>query len=329
MARNHIRNRILTSWWLRHVVIGTIAFVMIFLFALYLIPASALSGYVHTHVSSANNFTPEEFGLTATPFSVTTDDGLELKGEEFRANHTKGVVIMTPGLYNPVASALYSHVKLFLQNDLSVIVYSPRAHSESEGKVVGHGITEVADINAMIEYVRSFTAYLNLPIILVGWNTGAATSINAAAENEMVSAVIAIGSYANTFDYFAELMQEEAQVPEFFQSIGEDFLKLYLRTTYGKTANSTSPDSSMEALVDCPVLFVHSTGDPYISYTESQTLFEKANSDSEIWIRDIDYSYVTGYFINLNKDPEYCEKLTGFLNQLSFFAPAEETPTEE
>ena len=323
MARNHIRNRILTSWWLRHIVIGTTAFVLLFLFALYLIPASALHEYVHTHIASAENFNPDEFGLTATPFTVTTADDLALEGEEFRAEHTKGVVIMTPGLYNPVASALYGHVKLFLENDLSVIVYSPRAHSGSEGKLVGHGITEVADVNAMIEYVRSFTAYLNLPIILAGWNTGAATSINAAAQNESVSAVIAIGSYYNTHEYFSEMMKDEAQVPEYFQSIGEDFLNTYLRITYGKSAIENSPDKSLESLSECPIFFIHSTGDNFISYTDSQSLFEKASPQSEVWIRDIDYSYVTGYFINLNKDPEYCEKIIGFLNGLQFLQTEE------
>lgn len=328
MARNHIRNRILTSWWLRHIVIGTIVFIFIFLFALYQIPARALSGYVHTHINSSEQFTPEEFGLTAVPFTVTTSDDLTLVGEEFRAEQTKGVVIMTPGLYNPVSSALYSHVKLFLENDLSVIVYSPRAHSESDGKVVGHGTTEIRDIDAIIDYVRSYTAYLNLPIILVGWNTGAAASINVAASNEFVSAVVAIGCYENTHSYFTKLMTEEAGVPDYFQPIGERFLNLYLRITYGKDAISHSPDSSMDALTDCPVFFIHSTGDSYIAYTESQALYEKANSESEIWIRDNNYNYITGYFINLNKDPEYCEKLMGFINGLSFFPAEEESVTE-
>ena len=186
MARNHISSKIINSWWLRRLLLGILIFSLITVFALYMVPSSALRPFIHTHIDTEKAFSAGEFFLEPVSFSVTTKDGIELKGEEFRAERAKGVVILTSGLYNPVSTSLFGHAKLLYDNDYSVIIYESRAHNESEGKLIGHGITETNDLDALIEYVRTFTTYLNLPIYLMGWNTGAAASINTAAENPYV-----------------------------------------------------------------------------------------------------------------------------------------------
>ena len=312
MARNHISSKVINSWWLRRLLLGILVFALITVIALYMVPSSALSPFISTHIDTEKAFTPEEFFLEPTAFTVTTKDGIELKGEEFRAERAKGIIILTAGLYNPVSSSLYGHAKLFFENDYSVIIYDSRAHNESGGKMVGHGITETADLDALIDYVRSFTTYLNLPIYLMGWNIGAAASINAAAENPYVSGVIAVGSYANAREYFCSLMQDEAKMSDLFMKIGKAFLDPYLKITYGFSSGSVSPDKSLSEL-SIPVLLIAATGDEFISYKESETLADGAGKNVSLWIRDVGYHYVTGYFINLEKDPEYCSHLMDYL----------------
>ncbi|MBO4407129.1 MAG: alpha/beta hydrolase [Clostridia bacterium] len=317
MAKNHISSKIFSSWWLRRLLLGILIFALVMLFALYMIPSSALKPFIHTHIDSEVAFTPDEFFLTPVDFTVTTKDGLTLKGEEYRVEKAKGVVILTAGLYNPVSSSLYGHAKFFNDNDYSVIIYDSRAHNESEGNSVGHGITETADLDAVIEYVRSFTTYLNLPIYLMGWNTGGAASINAAAENPYVSGVIAVGSYANTRDYFYSLMRDEAHMSDLFLKIGEKFMDPYLAVTFGFGNRKVSPDLSLESL-RIPVLLIAATGDEFIPSEESEALAKGSGKNVTLWLRDVGYHYVTGYFINLEKDPEYCSK------HLDYFAAAEE-----
>ena len=102
MAKNHISSKIFSSWWLRRLLLGILIFALVMLFALYMIPSSALKPFIHTHIDSEVAFTPDEFFLTPVDFTVTTKDGLTLKGEEYRVEKAKGVVILTAGLYNPV-----------------------------------------------------------------------------------------------------------------------------------------------------------------------------------------------------------------------------------
>ena len=313
MARNHISSKVINSWWLRRLLLGILVFALITVLALYMVPSSALRPFIHTHVESDVSFSADEFFLEPISFTVSTEDGVELKGEEFRVEKAKGIIIMTAGLYNPVASTLYGHAKLFTDNEYSVIIYDSRAHGESGGKLVGHGITETADIDAVIEYVRSFTTYLNLPIFLMGWNTGAAASINAAAENPYVSGVIAVGSYANAREYFCDLMRDEAGMSDLFLKIGERFLDLYLKVTFGFRSGGVSPDKSLKEL-KIPVFLIAATGDEFIPSSESEQLARGAGKNVDLWIRDVGYHYVTGYFINLEKDPEYCTKLLDYLS---------------
>lgn len=317
MKHNKLSSRIAGSWWLRHLLLGIAAFILIVLFVLYIIPASALSAYVHTRVEPENSFQPGEFGLTATPFEVTSQDNIVLQGEEFRAESPKGIVIMTGGLYNPTANALYGHAKLFLSNGYSVVIYSSRAHGESGGKLLGHGLTESSDINAVIDYVRSFTMYLNLPIILMGWNTGAAASINTAAVNRYVSGVIAVGSYANTHDYFMRFLENETAMPDTFLKISDRFLNAYLRITFKVDADEVSPDASVKN-ISCPISFITSTGDTFIDPGDSAKLLRvcQVPSTASLWNRDVGYSYVTGYFINLDKDEEYRDYLIHFAESI-------------
>ncbi len=324
MARNHISSKIINSWWLRRLLLGILVFALITLLALYMVPYSALRPFISTHIDTEKAFSPEEFFLEPTAFTVTTKDGIELKGEEFRAERAKGIIILTSGLYNPVSSSLYGHAKLFFENDYSVIIYDSRAHNESEGKKVGHGITETADIDALIDYVRSFTTYLNLPIYLMGWNTGAAASLNTAAENPYVSGVIAVGSYSNAREYFCNLMQEEAKMPDLFMKIGKAFLDPYLRITYGFSSGGVSPDKALEKL-EIPVLLIAATGDEFISSKETAELAEGAGKNVSLWIRDVGYHYVTGYFINLEKDPEYCSHLMDYLNDAESVSVSEKS----
>lgn len=326
MAQNKLSSRIVGSWWLRHLVLGVLAFILIILFTLYMIPASALSAYVHNRVVPETAFTPQEFGLTSIPFEVKTEDGLNLVGEEFRADMPKGIIIMTGGLYNPTANSLYGHAKLFYDYGFSVVTYSSRAHGESEGKLLGHGLTETKDIAAVIDYVRSFTAYLNLPIILMGWNTGAAASLNTAAENPYVSGVISIGSYADTHDYFMRFLENETGMPKAFLKISDRFLDGYLRMTFKVKADEVTPDEAVKK-ISVPLAFITSTGDTFIDPADSQRLLRLAQvpSSADIWQRDVGYHFVTGYFINLDKDEEYRDYLIGFLDTV---VPPEVAPEE-
>lgn len=314
MSRNRIYTKVFNNWWLKRFIIGITAALLIFCVYLYTIPQAALSPVINRHIDAKTDFDPSDYGLEANKFTVTTSDGLELKGEEFKSEINKGVIILTAGLYNPVPESLYGHAALLIENGYSVIIYNSRAHQTSEGNLVSHGINEYKDIDAVIDYVRSFTTYLNSPIILMGWNTGAAASIYAAAENKYVSGLISIGSYADTREYFYKQMAGRAKVPDLFLKLGKPFLPLYLKITFGFKCLDKSPSEELSK-VDCPVFIIHSKGDSDIPYQDAKTNYKAVLSDgTELWIRDTDNQYVTDYFINLKMDEEYCSKLIGFLD---------------
>ena len=128
MARNHISSKIINSWWLRRLLLGILVFALITLLALYMVPYSALRPFISTHIDTEKAFSPEEFFLEPTAFTVTTKDGIELKGEEFRAERAKGIIILTSGLYNPVSSDTQScFLKTIIPSSSTIPAHTTKA----------------------------------------------------------------------------------------------------------------------------------------------------------------------------------------------------------
>lgn len=118
-------------------------------------------------------------------------DGVLLKGWWFHASGpARGTVIYLHGVSDNRGSSvgLAAH---FVPRGFDVIAYDSRAHGESQGDACTYGFYEKRDLARLLDKVES------KPIILLGSSLGAAVALQAAADDQRISGVIAVAAFSD------------------------------------------------------------------------------------------------------------------------------------
>lgn len=151
-------------------------------------------------------------------FKSASNDNITLKGWLFRsfAEDKKGTIILVHGYGKnrlQFGDKTYNFVKSLIKADFDVFAFDLRHSGKSSGNTTTFGIMEKYDVQAAIEYISSFQNPGR--IILIGYNTGAAASLLAAAGNSKVSAVIADNPYINLKTYLESSLSSLDFLPQF------------------------------------------------------------------------------------------------------------------
>jgi alpha-beta hydrolase superfamily lysophospholipase len=175
-------------------------------------------------------------------------DGIVLRGWRFQAPAaSQGTVILLHGSADNRASGVGAAQHL-LQRGFTVLTYDSRAHGESGGRACTYGFFEKRDLRHVIDTVGQ------RPIILLGTSLGAAVALQAAAEDDRISGVIAVSS-------FSDLRTVATERAPFFatrREIAEAFR--LAETQAGFEVNAVSPVAAASQ-IRVPVLLIHGAAD--------------------------------------------------------------------
>jgi len=160
--------------------------------------------------------TPASDGLAFQEISFPSRvDHLQIKGWLIPADTiTNRLVIMAHGYKDnrsdirpmlPLADTLY-------KEGISVIMFDFRAEGDSPGDVVSVGEFEERDLLGAVDYGRSHS-YRKIGVI--GYSMGASTALMAAADDTLISAVVADSPFANLRRYLSSHMPHWTNLPNF------------------------------------------------------------------------------------------------------------------
>ena len=260
---------------------------------------------------------PAEFGVTAEPLTLTTDDGLRLAAWYVAAEApetAKGTVILLSGIQSPSVTAFFGYAKLFAGHGYNTLLVEMRARSLSEGEEIGFGMTEWRDVKAAAEYL----ADEGLPLIAMGTSMGAGTVIVAAAEVEAIDAVIAASPPSSVADMFTSYIQMMG-LPYWVGVLETPFANLHLGLHFGFDALQYMPLNAVEKLGNRPLLLMQSTKDSQVFFWEHEKLLAQAQKSGvpvQTFIREGDNHFICyeKYFYMPWKDTEFADTLLEFLD---------------
>lgn len=307
------------SW--KKVFVVLIVILMIFV----VIPPIALTIFVHRHVDYRGKetqryplqgiYNASDYELEEKVHTFDTTDGETLWCSEIQADAPKGVVIYLTGIMQPSITYFYSHAAWMQQNGYASFLLEVRSHGNSTGKLIGLGYTEVADVQAIVEYIKGCKKYANLPIVIQGASMGGAIAINAFGQIPEIDACIAMSPYTS-FETQLDLLLEQMKIPKIIRQIEAPILRQALKWNYGSdTVEMLSPYNQIQNAEGRPVLLIACTGDTSVP-VENTRILQQGYPDSEVWIRDSWEHFIVKNcnFSKVVEDTEYCSRILAWIS---------------
>jgi len=210
--------------------------------------------------------------MPATCQKITfSGEGVDLRGWRSEAlGRRKGTLIYLHGHADNRASGV-GIIERFRKRGFDVITYDSRAHGESGGKAATFGFYEKEDLRRVIDTVDQG------PVVLLGSSLGAAVSLQLAADDRRISAVIA----AETFADLRTVVTERAP---FFLPAWAVNSAIKRAEEKGRFKIDTVSPILAAHTITSPVLLIHGEVDTDTPPTHSQRVFDELSGPKHLII---------------------------------------------
>lgn len=259
------------------------------------------------HREAMLNWMKETRKIPHEEVSITSFDGLTLRGKYYEYEKGAAIELMFPGYRGEAERDLCGGVQRCFSLKRSALVVDQRACGASEGNVITFGINEHRDCLAWVDFMISHFGK-DVKIILTGISMGAATVLIASGEKlpENVIGVIADCGFTSAKDIIKKVIRDMKLPPE----LAYPFVKLGARIFGGFDLEEKSP---VEAVKNCtvPVFFAHGDNDAYVPFYMSEENY-KACPAKKKFLRIEGAGHGLGYLIAPN---DYISTLSGIFDE--------------
>ncbi|MEB3773648.1 MAG: alpha/beta hydrolase [Desulfurococcales archaeon] len=212
--------------------------------------------------------TPMDYGMTYTNFTVTTSDGVSIRGWIIPGKLNTTYYIIMHGYTSCKSSeGLLKVAKGLNALGYPVVMFDFRAHGESGGGYTTIGPKEVLDAEAVMDYVAGELEADRL--VLVGYSMGASVALIAGAGDERVAGIAADSPYYRLDQVIPRWIGAKTPLPSWYG---------VLIGFYGSllTGEDTSFGPAMLGNITKPIIIFYGTQDPLITYEEAKDLVSKS-----------------------------------------------------
>jgi pimeloyl-ACP methyl ester carboxylesterase len=202
---------------------------------------------------------------------VLQGDGVRLRGWQFQDHKLSvGTVIFLHGSADNRAAGV-GVARHLSQRGFTVLAYDGRAHGESEGRACTYGFLEKRDLRRVMDTIGQ------RPIILFGTSLGAAVALQAAAEDDRISGVVAVSS-------FSDLRTVATERAPFFATRREiDEAFRLAEKQAGFEVNAVSPVAAASQ-IRVPVLLIHGANDRETPPNHSRRIYQALRGEKRLLI---------------------------------------------
>ena len=164
-----------------------------------------------------------------------------------------------------------------------MLIVDDRTHGSSEGKYIGFSVLDAYDVVSWCKYLTDKMDQKT--IVLYGISMGAATVLNAAGDEEMVSelkGVVSDCAYADGFKELSYQMKKRFHLPAFpFMYLAD----MYLKHFAGYSMKDKVPVRSIKNYKGA-LLLIHGNKDFLVPSSNVYELYNAADCDKDILVVD-------------------------------------------
>jgi dipeptidyl aminopeptidase/acylaminoacyl peptidase len=222
--------------------------------------------------------TPADYKLPFEDVTVTNPDGQKLVGW-FIPSQNGAIIIMQHG-YKSTRSEMLNEAEMAYRHGYGVPVSSIRAHDYSEGQLITFGMYEVQDMEAWYQYLLTRDDIDPDKIGILGNSYGGMLSIQFAAQNKNIKAVVANSAFSSLNDTVATSVKHFTGLPEF------PFVPLIVFWAERETGFKTQDIDTTKWIANIsprPVFLMQGGADTVISASSGQRLYNAAREPKELW----------------------------------------------
>jgi len=244
---------------------------------------------------------PADFSFNLESATLTTEDGLTLRGWLAPAGDTDRAIVLLHG-YTGDRRTMLPRAKFFRRLGYTVLFYDARACGESGGECISFGYHESADLCAALTFLRE-RGYRRLACL--GVSQGGATILLAAEKLGDVRCVICESVYDELEHAIARRSRLYLGVP------GWPACCLMVPIAERRTGIGIHDVKPVQQIgkLGCPVFLISGDQDNRVYVEDTNALFAAANEPKELW-------FVAGAgHHDLFRSTGYEEKVTRYLEK--------------
>ncbi|MBE0669137.1 MAG: alpha/beta hydrolase [Anaerolineales bacterium] len=222
--------------------------------------------------------TPADYALEFEDVIVTNPDDMKLAGW-FIPSENGAVIIMQHG-YKSTRRELLNEAEMMHRHGYGVLLTSIRAHDYSEGELITLGYYETEDMEAWYQYLLTRDDIVHEKIGILGNSYGGMLSIQYAAQNEKIKAVVANCAFSSMKDTVSTSVTHFTGLPEF------PFVPLivfWAETDTGVKMEEIDATKWIPQISPRPVFLMQGGRDTVISPNSGQLLYDAAGEPKELW----------------------------------------------
>jgi dienelactone hydrolase len=173
-------------YWLKLLIVGVIGGLLIGYLGYVIVAAEAYAQPAH---ASLGGITPLDRGLAYEDVTLTTNDGLSLKGW-YLPSHNRAAVILLHG-YGGNRLEVLERAALLAEHGYGVLLYDERGSGESDGDQRTFGWLDVNDMPLALAYLQTRSEIDPQRIGILGFSIGGQIALRAAAQSDQLKVVVA------------------------------------------------------------------------------------------------------------------------------------------
>lgn len=221
---------------------------------------------------------PIDYGLVYDEVTAHAPDGLALAG--WYVPPKNGALILLVHGYKGSRGEMLNEAAMLARHGYGVLIAALRAHDMSDGELITFGHHEIGDLGAWFALAKSFDGVDPTKIGIVGNSLGGTLSIEFAAREPGVQAVVANSAFSSLSDTIETSLRYFSGLPPFPFA---PMITFWADREMGIDHRDVDATRWIGRISPRPVLLMQGGSDVVISVSSGQRLYDAARAPKDLW----------------------------------------------